>query len=135
MYIFLYSTVSSEGRRKLGELLKTALPKENIRVYQNFDELSARLKHPGKGESIGILAPGSRQELLEFLARRDLFRDIKAIIIAPDHEAETIALAYQLRPRFLTYFNDDEGDLAAVISKMVSSPASNGKMGGINKYE
>ena len=107
-------------------MLKTILPKEKIAVYQNFDELSRRLKHPGRGVSIGILAPGSRQELLEFLARRDLFRDLRTIIIAPDHEAETIALAHQLRPRFLTYLNGDDGDLAAVIGKMVSSPASNG---------
>lgn len=126
MDIFLYSTVSKEGRRKLDELLKTVFPKKKIEVYQNFDELSRRTKHPGQGGSIGILAPGTRQELLEFLARHDLFRDLRTIVIAPDHEAETIALAHQLRPRFLTYLNGDDGDLAAVISKMVSSPSSNG---------
>ena len=126
MNIFLYSTISKEGGRKIDELLKTILPKEKIAVYENIDELSRRLKHPGQEGSIGILAPGSRQEILEILARRDLFRDLKTIIIAPDHETETINLAYQLRPRFLTYLNGDMGDLAAVISKIVSSQGSNG---------
>jgi hypothetical protein len=46
-------------------------------------------------------------------------------VIAPDHEAETTAVAHQLRPRYLTYLNGDFGDLAAVLDKMLTDHLSN----------
>jgi hypothetical protein len=103
------------------------LPKERIEVYRTFDNLSQRLKHPAQGESIAVLAPGSRQELREILSRRDLLRGLRTIVIAPDHEAETTAIAHQLRPRYLTYLNGDFGVLAAVLRKMVTGHLSNGE--------
>ena len=120
MDVFIYSTVSEEQQKKLEDLFGTIFPKEAIRVYRTLDDLSKRLKLPGQVASVVVLAPGSREQLLHILSKRDLLRDLRIIVIAPDHENETAAIAHQLRPRYLTYFSGDFGDLAAVLRKMAA---------------
>ncbi len=120
MTLFVYSTVSEENQKYIDDFIKPFSPKEKIEVFQSFDNLSKRLKLPVQSKSIAVLAPGSRRELREILSRIDLLRDFRIVIIAPDHEVETTALAHQFRPRYLTYLNGDFGDLAAVLRKMVA---------------
>ncbi len=125
MDLFIYSTVSEEYQKRLEDLFRTVFPKEEIRIYRTFDDLSQRLKLPGQVASVAVLAPGSREQLLHILSRRDLLRDLRTIVIAPDHEDETVAIAHRLRPRYLTHINGDFGDLAAVLRKMVTGHALN----------
>jgi glycerol dehydrogenase-like iron-containing ADH family enzyme len=125
MDLFIYSTVSEENRKQLEDSFKALVPKEKMEVFRSFDDFSQRLKLPAQSKSIAVLAPGSRQELQEILSRIDLLRDLRIIVIAPDHEAETTAVAHQLRPRYLTYLNGDFGDLAAVLDKMLTDHLSN----------
>ena len=125
MDLFIYSTASEENRKQLEDSFKTLVPKEKMEVFRSFGDFSQRLKLPAQSKSIAVLAPGSRQELQEILSRIDLLRDLRIIVKAPDHEAETTAIAHQLRPRYLTYLNGDFGDLAAVPDKMLTDHLSN----------
>ena len=127
MDLFIYSTASEENRKQLEDSFKALVPKEKMEVFRSFDDFSQRLKLPAQSKSIAVLAPGSRQELQEILSRIDLLRDLRIIVIAPDHEAETTAVAHQLRPRYLTYLNGDFGELAAVLRKMFTGHLSNGE--------
>jgi len=121
MDLFFYSTASEANQKQLEDSFMSFMPKGKIEVFRSFDNFSQRLKLPAQPQSIAVLAPGSRQELQEILSRIDLLRDLRIIVIAPDHEAETTAIAHQLRPRYLTYHNGDFGVLAAVLGKMVRS--------------
>jgi len=127
MDLFIYSTASEENRKQLEDSFKAFMPKGKIEVFRSFDNFSQRLKLPAQSQSIAVLAPGSRQELQGILCRIDLLRDLRIIVIAPDHEAETTAIAHQLRPRYLTYLNGDFGELAAVLRKMFTGHLSNGE--------
>jgi hypothetical protein len=127
MDVFIYSTLSEDKQKHLEDLFKGLLPKEEIEVYRTFGDFSQRLKLPAQFNSIAVLAAASRVELQEILSRIDLLRDLRIIVIAPDQEAETTAIAHQLRPRYLTYLNGDFGVLAAVLRKMVTGHLSNGE--------
>jgi glycerol dehydrogenase-like iron-containing ADH family enzyme len=120
MDLFIYSTASEANQKQLEDSFKALVPKEKMEVFRSFDDFSQRLKLPAQSKSIAVLAPGSRQELQEILSRIDLLRDLRIIVIAPDREVETTAIAHQLRPRYLTYLNGDFGELAAVLGKMVT---------------
>ena len=124
MDLFVYSTTSDANQKQLENSFKAFVPKGKIEVFRSFDNFSQRLKLPAQPQSIAVLAPGSRQELQEILSRIDLLRDFRIIVIAPDHEAETTAIAHQLRPRYLTYLNGDFGVLAAVLGKMLTGRLS-----------
>jgi len=127
MDLFIYSTASETNQKQLEDSFKAFMPKGKIEVFRSFDNFSQRLKLPAQPQSIAVLAPGSRQELQGILCRIDLLRDLRIIVIAPDHEAETTAIAHQLRPRYLTYLNGDFGELAAVLRKMFTGHLSNGE--------
>ena len=126
MDLFVYSTASEENQKRLEDSLKVFAPRGKIEVFRSFDDFSQRLKLPVPSESIVVLAPGSPHELQEILSRIDLLHGLRLIVIAPDHEVETTAIAHQLRPRYLTYFNGDFEHLAAVLHKMVACRLSSG---------
>ena len=120
MGIFICSTVAGENQKRLDDFVDTFLPQEKIEVFRSFDHLSQKLKQPVQSESVAVLAPGSREDLLQILSWYDLLRDLRTVVIAPDHDVETVAIAHKLRPRYLTYLNGDFEDLAAVLLKMIS---------------
>ena len=127
MDLFVYSTASEANQKQLEDSFKAFVPKGKIEVFRSFDNFFQRLKLPVQPQSIALLVPGSRHELQEILSWIDLLRDLRIIVIAPDHEAETTAIAHQLRPRYLTYLNGDFGELAAVLRKMFTGHLSNGE--------
>lgn len=127
--LFIYSTSSQDREKELVDLSARSFPDEKVEVYRTPEALSQRLKNPFQTGSVVVLAPGSRQDLQEILSRRDLLRDLRVIIIIPDREVETIAIAHQLRPRYLTYLNESFGDLAAVLAKMVKVHLAQGSSG------
>jgi hypothetical protein len=47
-----------------------------------------------------------------------VFRDVRIILVLPDTEEQTIAMAHRLRPRFLTYIDSNIAALGTVVSKM-----------------
>jgi hypothetical protein len=124
MELVIYSTISEERQGELVNVIEPFLPEKEIEVYRTLEEFSLRLKHPAQPNSIALLAPGSRQDLMEMLSRRELLRDLRTIIIAPDHETETVAIAHQFRPRYLAYLNGGFGEIAAVVGKMVTTRPS-----------
>ena len=124
MDLIIYSTVSEEHQKRIDDLVNTFLPQGEIEVFRSLDDLSQKLKQPAQAESVAVLAPGSREDLLQILSRHYLLRDLRIVLIAPDHDVETVAIAHKLRPRYLTYLNGDFGDLAAVLLKMISGSRS-----------
>jgi hypothetical protein len=49
----------------------------------------------------------------------NLFRNSRIILIAPDRDKETIAIAHRLRPRLLTYIDSDFADVFTVLANMI----------------
>jgi hypothetical protein len=124
MELVIYSTIPEERQQELVNLFEPILQEVEIEVYRTLEDFSLRIKHPVQPNSIALLAPGSRQDLMKILSRRHLLRDFRTIIIAPDHETETVAVAHQFRPRYLTYLNGGFGEIAAVVGKMVTTRPS-----------
>ena len=88
-------------------------------VYHTVEGLAERLKAPQEGGVIAVLQANSQEDLSALFSIRHRLENIKTIILAPDREEETIALAHQLRPRFLGYINNDLYPVAAVLEKML----------------
>jgi len=49
----------------------------------------------------------------------DWLWDTRIILILPDRDRETITNGLKLRPRFFTYADEDFGEVAAVLAKML----------------
>jgi hypothetical protein len=118
MKIFLYSKVGDPSGNKLNKLIETDLPGVEMAVYRTIDDLSQSLRHPREDSGVAILFVPNQEDLKNILSIRYLFQNIR-IILLPSKEAETVALAHQLRPRFLTNINSDLAEITAVLKKML----------------
>jgi len=119
MRILLYAKAAEQFTDRLKNLIATHFPEGKIDVYQTIESLSQRLRQPMEDPKIAILLTNSRVDLMDILSIQHLFRDTPIIFFAPDNERETIALAHQLRPRFLSDTQSDFEVISGVLKKMV----------------
>lgn len=108
---------------RLKNSIATHFPEWKIDVLPTVETLSQRLREPLEEPKIAILLTGSRVDLMDILSIQYLFRDTPIILFAPDNEKETIALAHQLRPRFLGDFRTEWGIVRQVLGKMIKGLA------------
>ena len=111
MRILLYAKALEQYAVRLKDAIKIYFPEEEIEVYKTVKSLSARLRQPVEDPEMAILLISNRNDLMDILSIQHFFRDTPIILFTPDNEAETIALAHQLRPRFLS---DLQGDFRVV---------------------
>jgi hypothetical protein len=50
-----------------------------------------------------------------------MFRDVKILLVLPDTEEETIAMAHRFQPRYLTFVDKNIPALATVVDRMRKS--------------
>jgi hypothetical protein len=107
MRILFYGPREFSLPRKLFEAIREAgLTEVDCEQPQNSQDLQKRLRQTPHASTLVILCPADRRELQELTGLSALFDDLDLILIVPDDEDETIALAHRLRPRFLCYIDD-----------------------------
>ena len=121
MKLFLYTTASQGVAEQVRTVLQSSVPEGGIEVYRTINDLSRRLRLPKDDPTIVVVLPASREDILDLLAIRHLFRNVRIILVVPDLEDETIALAHRLRPRFLSYIGGNFSGLATVVDRMFGS--------------
>jgi L-lactate utilization protein LutB len=119
MKIFLYFKAGDQSGDILEKIIKTHLPGVEMAVYSTIDDLSKSLRQPIENSGIAILLVSNQEDLKNILSIRYLFQNIKTILLLPNKAPETVALAHQLRPRFLTDINTDLAEVIAVLKKML----------------
>jgi len=118
MKLFLYTTASQGVAEQVRTVLQSSVPEGGIEVYRTINDLSRRLRLPKDDATIVVLLLASREDVLDLLAIRHLFRNVRIILVVPDLEDETIALAHRLRPRYLSYIDGNFMGLSTVVNKM-----------------
>ena len=124
MNVILYVPDSDQDSLRLR--IEGLIPEKRLKVYRTLEGLSERLHRPIDAEAVLIIVTTSREKLLEISPLRRVLGDVRTVVVVPDQEPTTVALAHQLRPRFLTYANSDFDDLAAVLQKMIESDRRGG---------
>jgi L-lactate utilization protein LutB len=119
MKIFLYSKVGNPSGNKLNKLIEKDLPGVEMAVYKTIDDLSQSLKHPTENSGVAVLLISNQEDLKNILSIRHLFQNIRIILLVPSEDAEIVALAHRLRPRFLTDIDTDLAEITAVLKKML----------------
>jgi hypothetical protein len=116
MNLFFYST---ETGGQLQRLVEALVPEEKVEVYRTIRRLSERFYLPRHSMSVAVLHARSKRELVDIVSLGHLFDDVRIILILPDRKEETIALGHRLRPRFLTFGDDDFTEVLGVLGKML----------------
>jgi hypothetical protein len=118
MNIFFFSSAKDGAKKLLLRVLSMIIPKDKITMIGNSDELEAQLKQRMDDRALMVLFAKSRSELMKLISLKKLFGDMRIILILYDHDENTTAMGYKLRPRFMTYADSDFLDVAAVLGRM-----------------
>jgi hypothetical protein len=121
MNVILY--VPNSDQNDIRQRIEGLIPEKTLKVYRTLEGLLERLHRPIDPKTIMIIVASSREKLSEVSPLRRILGDIRTVVVVPDQEPATVALAHQLRPRFLTYASSDFDDLFAVLRKMFESEA------------
>jgi hypothetical protein len=124
MKVLLYATEAGEAGERLARIIKTSLDSIDIQVCRSIRSLTQKLCQLKNGFLIAVLVAHNKKELLEILSLKDLFWNLRIILILPNHEKDTISKGHQLYPRFLSYVDSDFKDVAAVLEKMLKHLSS-----------
>lgn len=119
MKLLLYASTTQPPWKKIQEYVKKRVSYKNLELYQTIEALKQRLCQPKEEMFVGFLLVSDREGLLDILSLRQLFLDIPTILIIPDKEKETIALAHRFRPNFLGFKDDEPEKISQVLEKML----------------
>jgi len=122
MNVILY--VPNSDGDDIRQRIEGLIPEKGLKIYRTLEGLSERLHRPIDPETILIIVACSHEKLSEIIPLRRVLEDVRTVVVAPDQDPKTVALAHQLRPRFLTYTNSNLEDLTSVLQRMIKSEAS-----------
>ncbi|MBF0525188.1 MAG: hypothetical protein HQK56_08825 [Deltaproteobacteria bacterium] len=122
MKVLFYANPQNMFGHKVRDLITTLTGGKEEEYFQTVDDLGLRLRQPMMGNFIAVIAAASREELAHILTNWHFFLGIRIVLILPDREEDTVSKGHSLRPRFMSYADDDLNELAAVLGKMIGSP-------------
>lgn len=121
MKILVYIKENNGAGERLQKVIEAIVPDEQIERFRTTEDLYRRLYQPGTRPGLAVLMATNRQELSEILSFQNLLFDVRIIIILPDREEDTFALACELYPRFASYVDSDFMDISAVLRQMIQN--------------
>ena len=117
MRLFFFGKVTSETSQKLlCEIENSCSP--NIEIFQTVTGLTKRLCQIGEDPDLFIFSPSTNKELSELVAQKELFNDYPIILVLHDHSNSTIHNGHLLMPNFLTFWDSNLTEVAAVLEKI-----------------
>ena len=119
MQVLFYAPSGDQDGDRLQRTLDEMLPRGSVETHRTLTGLIQRLRNRNAEPEVVLLMPENRLELSGVYALLDELRDVRLVLVLPDGEDETIAMAHRLRPRFVTYANKDYSELQQVLQKML----------------
>ena len=119
MKIFFYwKPEHSEGER-FQQKVESLIPADEKVICHSIEDLTERRRQHFNGEIIAVFLIADQNDLSDILSIHNVLRDIRLILILPDHERTTISKGHKLYPRFVSYIDSDFSDVTAVLDKMI----------------
>jgi hypothetical protein len=122
MTLLIYTSQWGELAERLPRLIQSSLPGGGIEIYRTMGSLLHRLQHPPEISFVVVVFAVGEEELWNLYGLRLLLEGTRLILVLPDQEEETLKAAHRLRPRYITYADNDFTDLIGVIQRMDQSP-------------
>jgi hypothetical protein len=87
--------------------------------------MEKRLRKPRHGLDLALLMIRNTQEMDRFDSIHNLVRDVKLILVLPNHDSAMVAWAHRLGPRFIAYTDNGCDQVGAVLEKMMAAARKN----------
>jgi hypothetical protein len=119
MALILYLPDKNEAGAHLRMIIKGAIQKQKIETYHSIRQLSERLQKPIYDVKVAVFYAASREHLKAIIGLSDFLWDLKIILVLPDSDPITVTKAHMLRPRYVTWADEDFKDLGNVLNNLM----------------
>lgn len=121
MRIIYYSAASEPTGEKLQRVIEMNFSKDQIDNCRTVKALSERLEQPSAEQLIVVILVTDHKDLDNIIRLQELLLGRRIILVLPDGKEETTSRGHRLRPRFITYRNNDYVDVSVVLGRMIRS--------------
>lgn len=118
MSILVYSSEKEGVGKRLLTAIQSQATSDEIETFSTIGSFSKRLRQPLSRFDVAVLLTVHKNELLELLSIKDLFADVRIVLILPNSDKDTVSKGHTLYPRFVTYVDSDFKDLGIFLKKM-----------------
>ena len=118
MSLIVYIPGEDRNGERLQRMIEYLNWGEPIEIFYTLKRLVYRLRHPTGKEDIALLLASTSKDLNELVLNSHLLSSLRIILILPDNNEKNISKGHLLRPRFVTYSDEDFSDIALVLNKM-----------------
>jgi hypothetical protein len=122
MSVLIYAGSNQEALERLNRVVEIVFHGGKVDTCKTLESVARTLRRPrlNNDVDIAILVAANRKEVEILADMADMFENIQVILVLPDEDKETVSKGHLLRPRFLTYVDDDFMDIAAVLAKILN---------------
>jgi hypothetical protein len=106
---------------KLETVLIRQLPAQQVLYCNDIEALEWRLRRPRRDLEILLVFIGDAIEMAKLSSLRTLLLDLRLVLVLPFRDADTVAWAHTLGPRFIAYADSGADPIAAVLTKMLTN--------------
>jgi hypothetical protein len=120
----------SEGREN--ELLSAVAPfisNGPLEVFSDLPSFAARVRRPKESLSVALIWNPTKEELREIGAMKHFLEGVKVLLVLPDQEAETVALAHRILPAYISYLDEGIFEIVPVLKRLTGVRGDNGPLG------
>ena len=129
MTILFFAKEEGALEVRLKGLLARGVPGEIVEDHRSIAGVAQRFRRPMEPPEVGVFLTNNHGELRDILSLQPLLQDIPIVLVVPDREMKTIALAHRLRPRYFTDLQGDFGQLVEVVKRMTRDQALSARRG------
>jgi len=100
------------------ELLRAVAPfvsKGSLDVFSDLQSFAVRIRQLKDSFSIALIWNPTREDLREMGFMRDFLTGVRTLLVLPDQEMDTIALAHKIFPAYITYIDEGLSEVVSVL--------------------
>lgn len=118
MHIAIYADVDSQSFKRLLHAIRVADMGRPPEVHSDVSAFCERFRTVAYHPDLIIIMPTGLKELEVLADARDLFASSRTIVVLPKRESSVISTGHLFRPSFITFNDDDFGDVAAILKHL-----------------
>lgn len=119
--VFVYMPRPGEKGNELLRAMPPFISEGSLEIFRDLQGFSTRIRKLKNSLSIALLWISTDEELKELASWRDYLAGVRTVLILPDEDAGTIALAHKIFPAFIAYADDDMTEVISVIRRLARS--------------
>ncbi|MBI4800783.1 MAG: hypothetical protein HY794_19010 [Desulfarculus sp.] len=119
MHLLIYFPARHQAGRPYAEVLQWETAELSQECHADLESFCQHLRVSNHHDSVVVLMPENQAQLEDILALGPLLEDLPLTVVLPSRDPVLVGRAHLLRPRFLTYQDQDPSLLLAVLTNIV----------------